>query len=1581
MELHTRNSNRPTSTVSRTALQPLDLNSNEPFRSNLTLDIPEQHRIASLEEEYRSRTTFTIFEDPPLFSTPTPPDRVQVEIPIDSLLQRRIESETPFTVIPDGPTSSTTPEESSTNSDALDTSSEALAPQSNRRQRRSSSYEPPGQRRKQGRTAPQGNQTRNERGSTALPGRPNRRDETARISYMLGGAVHMPDRHNIGSLEVECRSCHALHFPDLHREARNGSFYICCGYGKILPDAIRPPPEPLKRLLTNNDTESRQLQTYIVKYNNALAFTSCIANQSEHIREGFHTFVIRGELFHYSGPIRATSDKIPQFAQTYLYDSEAATDYRLALQPDGIVATILRALDEMLREVNPFIAQFRTAAEIIEEDITAEMRLLLNPQLRLIIEQGSDRRRTNLPTTSEIAVIIPNEFEGASFRDIVLYSRSSGHEQHSLRRIHPSHPAYMALAYPILFPYGDAGWHWVRPLNLRESSMAKNRVTQRMWYRHFAFFRTNTFNVFKWARRLSQRYWVDAFAVIDQERMEFARRNQKTFRSDLYRGLQDIFRVEDEETTSSPSGAGHRVILPASYIGGDRFMRKLYQDSMALLRRYGKPSLFVTMTANPNWPEIKAYLPSNADAASNPAIAVTVFHRKRRELLEDLKKRFGRFVATCWTVEYQKRGLPHAHILLWLAKEDSFLDPTKIDDFIRAELPGSETDPDGVLRRTIEQHMIHGPCGELNPKSPCMAKDSGGRRQCSKRFPKPYCEETTISESGYPQYRRRNTTYVIKRIDGVDYRIGNEWVVPHSPFLSRKFDCHINMEVCESVQAIRYIHKYVYKGDDRTTMQYQIVDEVQHYLNGRYIGPMQAAYSILEYPTHQEWPPIETLTVHLPGMQAVSFPEGATPEQIRRLLEEHRTTLLAFFEYNEQYEDGRSRLYHEFPEKYVYVKTPKPYHWKPRQKGIGLGRLIHLSPCSGERYYLRLLLTRIPGPTCFEDLRTVDGQLLSTFKEACRVHGFLEDDGEWVLCFAEAAQFAIGGLRHLLVIALVAGDVVSPRELWDQFKEEICEGLSYRISLEFTLSEPNDNDHIDYGLYLIQKTLLQYGKTLEEFSLPPPIREWERRAKNPELLAASDYDPTHEQTLLDERLPKLNRGQQEAYNIITEQIERDPTHAHFFLQGPGGTGKTFLYTVLCNTYRAKGDIVLCVASSGIAALLLPGGRTAHSRFGIPLECTATSTCRITKQSHRGELIRRVRLIIWDEAPMQHKNNILAVNNTLRDIRESDELFGGIPIVFGGDFAQILPVVPNAGRAGTIDACLRRTQFWGQLKQLRLTENMRLSSDTASQRWAEWIRSVSYETTLYGAIALPSEVKYHFSTSSVFYQHVFPLDQLQNPFRTPEFFTNRAILAPHNDTIHSTNLEILDYLPGETYDLHSVDSVDVNDDTTVHELSAEYLASLNPASLPPSHLRLRIGAPIMIMRNMHPREGLCNGTRATVLGITRTCIKIRIAGGSFNGAVHAIPRIKLTSNEGELPWIVTRKQFPIRLCFAMTINKAQGQSLPIVGIDLRLPCFSHGQFYVAVSRVTNVEKLSILWRENNTSRITENVVYPEVLEGL
>ena len=172
---------------------------------------------------------------------------------------------------------------------------------------------------------------------------------------------------------------------------------------------------------------------------------------------------------------------------------------------------------------------------------------------------------------------------------------------------------------------------------------------------------------------------------------------------------------------------------------------------MAICRHYGRADFFITFTCNPQWEEITANLPPGFTASDRPDIVARVFNLKLKALLDDLLQKhvLGTPVAEVYTIEFQKRGLPHAHILLILNDNDKIRDVELLDNIICAEIPDRNVDPD--LYNVVTTNMMHGPCGVTHPNSPCMK----GGPKCTKKFPKNFCNETMAHEDGYPIYRRR----------------------------------------------------------------------------------------------------------------------------------------------------------------------------------------------------------------------------------------------------------------------------------------------------------------------------------------------------------------------------------------------------------------------------------------------------------------------------------------------------------------------------------------------------------------------------------------------------------------------------------------------------------------------------------------------------------------------------------------------------------------------------------------------------------------------------------------------------------
>jgi hypothetical protein len=166
-----------------------------------------------------------------------------------------------------------------------------------------------------------------------------------------------------------------------------------------------------------------------------------------------------------------------------------------------------------------------------------------------------------------------------------------------------------------------------------------------------------------------------------------------------------------------------------------------------------------------------------------------------------------------------------------------------------------------------------------------------------------------------------------------------------------------------------------------------------------------------------------------------------------------------------------------------------------------------------------------------------------------------------------------------------------------------------------------------------------------------------------------------------------------------------------FIDGPGGTGKTFLYRCLIATVLSEGLIEMTTTTSGITTSIMPGGRTTHSVFKIPMKISDGSVCKFSKQSDTADLFRRAALVIWDEVAMTKRQSIETLDRSLQDIMGCELSFGRKAMVFGGDFKQVLPVVPRGTRAQIMDATLLRSYIEKDVRKICLTGNMRAQSNT------------------------------------------------------------------------------------------------------------------------------------------------------------------------------------------------------------------------------------------------------------------------------
>ncbi|KAG2207868.1 hypothetical protein INT45_006939, partial [Circinella minor] len=708
-------------------------------------------------------------------------------------------------------------------------------------------------------------------------------------------------------------------------------------------------------------------------------------------------------------------------------------------------------------------------------------------------------------------------------------------------------------------------------------------------------------------------------------RLEYIRRNQTSLRAEMLDGLVDAI---DGEIARN---VGRSVLLPSTFIGGPRDMNSRYQDAMAIVRCFSKPDLFITFTCNPSWVEITRELKPGQRAADRPDLTTRVFHMKLNSLIDELTKKhvLGTCVAHISVVEHQKRGLPHCHTLLILSSDCKPSGPSDYDNIVSAKIPDPDRHP--AAYATVTRNMMHGPCGPVYPDSPCM--------------------ETTEAEvSGYPIYRRRNDGRAVDVRRGRNrVALDNTWVVPHNLYLTTKYDSHINVEICNNVRAVKYMYKYVYKGHDRALMSMRRqnnnssatatvdneddedeIDETTLYQDARYVSALESFWRLFGFSLHSRAPFVQSLSIHLPGKKSVYYRPNQTVQQVIERAEQKLSTLEAYFELNRNDPTARELCYHQIPSQYSWNISGTRNYWSPRTRSkAAVGRVVFVSPGDMERFSLCLLLHNVPGAQSFDDLLCYNGREYELFQEAAAARLLLESDEEYDLCLAEAISVvtSIPQLRHLFVTLLLFVNPSNPGALWQKYGDHLSEDYQHRYrvnDLEPDVARCNAQAITD-----INNLLLDQNCSLSQFPTLPPL---------PDLSSFESEIPEHPQQVEDENtedlaqvaedsIRSLNADQRAVFDTVTAAVD-DPTieQRAFFLDGQGGSGKTFLYNTLLAHVHSQNKSAIAVASTD-----------------------DSSTCSISLQSERAQAIRDASLIVWDEVPMIHRHAVEAVNRTLQDI--------------------------------------------------------------------------------------------------------------------------------------------------------------------------------------------------------------------------------------------------------------------------------------------------------------------------------------------
>jgi hypothetical protein len=457
-----------------------------------------------------------------------------------------------------------------------------------------------------------------------------------------------------------------------------------------------------------------------------------------------------------------------------------------------------------------------------------------------------------------------------------------------------------------------------------------------------------------------------------------------------------------------------------------------------------------------------------------------------------------------------------------------------------------------------------------------------------------------------------------------------------------------------------------------------------------------------------------------------------------------------------------------------------------------------------------MLLLHVRGATSFEYLRTVNGVLYLTFEETAKMLHLVDDDQEWDRSMSEAVLTEMPKqIRLLFATILINCGPTDPVGMWMKYRTDMAEDFQNRFK------ELTENEAINLALYEINLLLKSMGSSLDNFNIPLP-----QKTTNGQYISIVnanvgliDYECIYTQMVQREQFHimrlMLNPGQKEIYNRVQTALENNEP-CLIYIPGSGGTGKTFLFKVLCLLIRSYEKSVLATAWTGNAATLLDGGQTCHATFGLPVPFLKDSTCRYSAGTRKANLIRHARAILCDEASIMPGHFLIELDRLCRFFTNVDEKFGGKIVLLSGDFRQTLPVCKRSTKTEIIaQCCNQHSLFLDNFSEIELKQNMRL--EPGQENYLKWLNDLG-NGQLYGfegmhpdLIMIPENLVLQdrvIINSKGITKRIPACEKdlidfvFESPFNVEATYTqSRAIFAPLNTDTMLINDIIFDLLPG------------------------------------------------------------------------------------------------------------------------------------------------------------------------------------------
>ena len=1059
---------------------------------------------------------------------------------------------------------------------------------------------------------------------------------------------------------------------------------------------------------------------------------------------------------------------------------------------------------------------------------------------------------------------------------------------------------YDRLLYPLIFWNGNGGLG-------DPSEKCTHKVTTKIRHALICLLLRPRDHFIHQLPSLREEYLCATFGRLSNIYLQYNLKCQKNF----FQREDEIDHPDDDEKEY-----GIKSFISPSFVDSDSYWKQAAEKCFNLSGIYGPPTFFLTITMNPYWVELRS-LSRNKSIYSDSAIISLVFRQKLKTIINfiNTRKIFGEVKAYVWRIEYQKRGLPHAHILFWTDFDTSNLqDVDKIEN-VRYPLVSpflNDTLMINDLTELINMYQIH------SHSSRCKTKEG----KCQFNYPQPISEKTKIVNHRYIFARGENEVMI----------------VPHNPILLTYLRSHHCLEIISSDQCIGYILKYCTKNSDFSKIDMKPVrlfnkevdkksNPLEHFVASRIASGPECFSCICSFWRYHVSKTIVIIKFHLEGKKIIytTSNKDYDPSKNLSMLEHYFARPI-----DEQFDNLKIEEYYSnymlTTEKngLTFVENNEnPRNVKKRDEPVVA--ILSSNAYDPEMYALRLLLKNVAARS-FSELRTYNDTVYGSFSDCAHVRGLLtgsNNEAEKIINEALMIHIPPNHLRFISAILVINGA-----------------SLSHIVSIFYqNLIDRESDTKLDL-IKKINNIIMKIQKPSNFVSINTSVLR-------------SDYKLS---------MNDLSPHQSEIASKIIDSVIKN-THQLIFLQGRAGTGKTFTVKVICEMLRSMGCKISVTATTGIAATQFNGGMTVHSLFGImPTKSNEANTFSsflnpVGKNTIKAKFLKSLDLIVIDEISMLTPRVTRDISYCLQQICDSSEDFGGKKILFVGDLLQLPPVVPNSN-CPVANRLIVKMDCWKNIEKFALTQPMRCLNDD----WNNFLNQVATNK-------VPPDI-YWESLSDMFGVHIthdleeakkFYIDGVDLSANFPSKYlwiaaTNK-IVNDMNECFQNMKSDYAEFL-GEVQASTKLEIPLKKEKFFNVNLQIDYIQKMDFPDLPPHKLRIYSGDPFILTRNIDISSGLAKSIKCHAQKLDQDILTLSLEEENFY-----LIRMDLEKEYNGMKFI--RTQIPIRLCYASTVHKSQGQTLDRVVLDLRGNFWEHGQMYVGLSRVRDPRNLLILLPESKS----------------